>query len=189
MIKTGIISFLAVSVVSLNVILDTYYPFNRINENFYLYKDFISCVCLFVLLPTVLIVRNQTIKENCKKWILSAQVFNYVKETFVFITDNVLTLKLFLRNTVHPNWHLFCWIKLVKRMWTNAVYMKNMSSFLQSHPPITETFRSYLKIYLYNMFLPSTMSSSGTNDNKIIKMLFTHQKLIKNKHWKKILLW
>ena len=34
--------------------------------------------------------------------------------------------------------------------------------FLQSHPPITGTFRS-LKIYLYNMIQPSAGSSSGTN--------------------------
>jgi hypothetical protein len=35
--------------------------------------------------------------------------------------------------------------------------------FLQSHPPITETFRFCLIVYLYNMFQPSTGSSSGTN--------------------------
>jgi hypothetical protein len=34
--------------------------------------------------------------------------------------------------------------------------------FLQSHPTITETFRFCLIVYLYNMFQPSTGSSSGT---------------------------
>jgi hypothetical protein len=36
--------------------------------------------------------------------------------------------------------------------------------FLQSHPPITETFRFCLIVYLHNMFQPSTGSSSGTNE-------------------------
>ena len=37
-------------------------------------------------------------------------------------------------------------------------------TFLQSHAPITETFRSCLKMYLYNMFQPSTGFTSGTEN-------------------------
>ncbi len=36
--------------------------------------------------------------------------------------------------------------------------------FFQSHPTITKTFRFSLKVYLHNMFQPSTGSSSGTNE-------------------------
>ena len=38
----------------------------------------------------------------------------------------------------------------------------NFVKFLQSHQPMTETFRSCLKIYLYNMSQTSTGSSSVT---------------------------
>ncbi len=44
-------------------------------------------------------------------------------------------------------------------------FINNYVKFLQSHPPITETFRFCLIVYLYNMFQPSTGSSSGTNYN------------------------
>ncbi len=39
--------------------------------------------------------------------------------------------------------------------------------FLQSHPPITETFRFCLKVYLYSMFQPSTESSSGIDGKNV----------------------
>jgi hypothetical protein len=46
-------------------------------------------------------------------------------------------------------------LKLVKR---------NMSSFCNQTLPITETFRFCLMVYLYNMFQPSTGSSSGNKE-------------------------
>jgi hypothetical protein len=52
--------------------------------------------------------------------------------------------------------------------------------FLQSHPPITETFRFSLIVYLYNMFQPSTGSSSGTNELNYQNDFSQFQKLIKH---------
>ena len=52
--------------------------------------------------------------------------------------------------------------------------------FLQSHPPITETFRFCLIVYLYNMFQPSTGSSSGTNELNYQNDFPQFQKLIKH---------
>ncbi len=56
--------------------------------------------------------------------------------------------------------------------------------FLQSHPPITETFRFCLIVYLYNMFQPSTGSSSGTNELNYQNDFSQFQKLIK--HFKSV---
>jgi hypothetical protein len=52
--------------------------------------------------------------------------------------------------------------------------------FLQSHPLITETLRFCLIVYLYNMFQPSTGSSSGTNELNYKNDFSQFQKLIKN---------
>jgi hypothetical protein len=51
--------------------------------------------------------------------------------------------------------------------------------FLQSHPPITETLRFCLIVYLYNMFQPSAESSSGTNELNYKNDFSQFQKLIK----------
>jgi hypothetical protein len=45
-----------------------------------------------------------------------------------------------------------------------------VSSFCNHTPPITETFRFCLIVYLYNMFQPSTGSSSGIKIKKILKL-------------------
>jgi len=39
--------------------------------------------------------------------------------------------------------------------------------FLLLHPPITETFRFCLQVYLYSMFQPSTESSSGIDGKNV----------------------
>ena len=102
MIKTGIVTMLSVLVVSLNVILDTNYPIDFKNENYYLYKDFISSVCTFVLVPIAIILRNQTISENCKKQILSARVYIIFKENVSSVKSNAATLQHYFNNTIHP---------------------------------------------------------------------------------------
>jgi hypothetical protein len=57
---------------------------------------------------------------------------------------------------------------MIKRMEQNfdlesSFFISLNVKFLQSYSPITETFIFYLMVYLYNMFQPSTGSSSGTN--------------------------
>ncbi len=51
---------------------------------------------------------------------------------------------------------------------------------MQSHPPITETFRFCLIVYLYNMFQPTTGSSSGTNELNYQNDFSQFQKLIQH---------
>jgi hypothetical protein len=41
--------------------------------------------------------------------------------------------------------------------------IKYLSSFLQRHPPVADSLRFCLKLYLYNMFQLPTGSSSGIN--------------------------
>ncbi len=63
----------------------------------------------------------------------------------------------------------------------SLIPLSHMSSFCtRSHPPITETFRFCLIVYLYNMFQPSTGSSSGTNELNYQNDFSQFQKLIKH---------
>ena len=59
-------------------------------------------------------------------------------------------------------------------------YLFKYVKFLQSYPPITETFTLCLIVYLYNMFQPSTGSSSGTNELNYQNDFSQFQKLIKH---------
>jgi hypothetical protein len=102
MVKTGIVTFLTVTVTSSNVILDSYYPIDQRNENFYMFKDFISFFFVFVLIPFSLVLRNPTIMRHCKQWISSAPICIQLKDTAIGIKDCVLTINHYLRNTVHP---------------------------------------------------------------------------------------
>jgi hypothetical protein len=102
MVKTGIVTFLSVSVASSNVILDSYYPMNQRNENFYLLKDFISCLIVFVLIPFTMILRSKAIVKHCKKVISSNPIFILLLKTIVVTKGKFLTIRLFMRNTVYP---------------------------------------------------------------------------------------
>jgi hypothetical protein len=102
MVKTGIVTFLTVTVTSSNVILDSYYPIDQRNENFYMLKDFISFFFVFVLIPFTLVVRNPTIMRHSQQWILTARIFVQLTDTAIAIKDCVLTINHYLRNTVHP---------------------------------------------------------------------------------------
>ncbi len=58
--------------------------------------------------------------------------------------------------------------EMIKRMEQNfdlesSFFISLNVKFLQSYSPITETFIFYLMVYFYNMFQPSTGSSSGTS--------------------------
>jgi hypothetical protein len=104
MVKTGIVTFLTVTVTSSNVILDSYYPIDQRNENFYMLKDFISFFFVFVLIPFTLVVRNPTIMRHSQQWISSARIFVQLKDITIVMNDNVLTINQYLRNTVRPAW-------------------------------------------------------------------------------------
>jgi hypothetical protein len=104
MIKTGIVTLFVVIITSLNVLVDSYYPVNNRNENFYLYKDFISCMCAFVITPSAFILRNQTtIIQHFKKWISSTQMLTSCKGIINGIIRFFYSItQYFKRNTIHP---------------------------------------------------------------------------------------
>ncbi len=121
-IKTGIVTLFVVIITSLNVLVDSHYQVKDRNENFYLYKDFISCMCAFVITPSAFILRNQTtIIQHFQKWISSTHMITPFKDIInvmirglyrmtkcfkdiinVMIGGFFRIIQYFKRNTVHP---------------------------------------------------------------------------------------